>query len=52
MKTIQVAYLENVESRKWMQKNIPTQKQSEFIREAVASKIELDKKAIPKRSKK
>lgn len=39
MKTVQVAYLESVESRDWMRKHLKSQEQSRFIREAVAKKI-------------
>jgi len=44
MKTIQIAYLENVESNNYMKKNVPSQNKSKFIRTAVAKEIELDKK--------
>lgn len=45
MKTHQVAYLEDVNTLKWMQKNVPKLEQSKFIREATANKIKkVDKK--------
>lgn len=42
---IQIGYLESVKTHKWLQKNVPKQGQSKFIREAVAAKIALDKGA-------
>lgn len=43
IETKQVAYLETVENAKWMDQNLDSQKKSKFIREAVATKIKLDK---------
>ncbi len=39
---IHMSYFEDIPVRKFMQKNIQSQKQSEFIRAAVAEKIKRD----------
>lgn len=39
MKTVSKQYLEDIESKDWMDKNLKPTKQSAFIREAVKAKI-------------
>lgn len=44
MKTVQVSYLEDVDSNNYMRKHLGPQEKSKFIREAVKDKIDHKKK--------
>jgi hypothetical protein len=51
-KWVNLTYIESILSKNWMNKNLGAQEKSGFIREAVDTKIKLDKKRIPKRNSK